>query len=81
VLADVVEFVGEHGGFEARDPAHAPLGVGELAQQGPFQGGGGLELVLEFGDEDVEVVAVFAGQDRGLGAGLGAQAVFTGVLG
>jgi hypothetical protein len=46
VAAGLVEFVGEGGRFEARDATHAPLGVGELAQQGVLESVGGLEQVL-----------------------------------
>jgi hypothetical protein len=46
VAAGLVELVGEGGRFEAGDAAHAPLGVGELAQQGVLESVGGLEQVL-----------------------------------
>jgi hypothetical protein len=77
VLEGAAVFPSEHAGLDERDSAHAPLGVGELAQQGPLDGAGGLEFVFQFGDQDVEIVEIFAGQDGGLGA----QAVLEGVLG
>jgi hypothetical protein len=46
VAAGVVEIFGEHAGLDLRDAAHAPFGVGELAEQGPLHSGSGLELVF-----------------------------------
>jgi hypothetical protein len=77
VAVHLAEFFGKNGGLDHGDAAHAPFGVGELAQQGPLDGAGGLEFVFQFGDEEVEIVEVFPRQDGGLGA----QAVFEGVLG
>jgi hypothetical protein len=81
VAAGLVERIGEGRGFEARDAAHAPLGVGELADEGLFEGVGGLEEFFEFGDERLEIGGIFAGQERGFRFLSGAETVFAGVLG
>ena len=76
MLAGVAELFGKHAGLELRDAAHAPFGVGELAEQGPLQGGFGLELGLQFGYQELEIFDVFAGKHGGLRP----EAVLEGVL-
>lgn len=73
---DAVEAPGEQGGLEVGDAAQAPLGVGELADEAALQGGRGLEFLLEFGQQRLEVFGIFAGQDRAVGR----QAVGEGVV-
>jgi hypothetical protein len=77
VLVGIEEAVGEDGGFDARDALQAPFGVGDLADQGAFEGGGGLEVGVKVGEELLELGGVLAGDDGVVGA----EAVLESVLG
>ena len=53
----------EEGGFDADQTAHAPLGVGDLADELELEGVLRPEVVLKIAELTVEFGGVFAGQD------------------
>jgi hypothetical protein len=66
----------EDTGLEADDAAEAPLGGGQLADVRLVEGGCGLELLDETGEEGVEFGRVLLGEDgvagaESVGAGIG----------
>ena len=75
-VALVGEGSGKEAGLQAREPAHAPLGVGDLADKFEFEGVGGLDVGFEGRKLAVEVGGVLAGQD-GIA---GEESMFEGVL-
>jgi hypothetical protein len=75
-LTLIVESGVEVGGFKAREALHAPLGVGELADEFLLEGVFGMEGVFEGCELGIEFGGVFAGQDGVAGE----KAVFEGVL-
>jgi hypothetical protein len=69
VLGQVAhEHLIEHGGFEAAGAAQAPAGLGHLLDQEGLVLVGGMELIAEAGEEDVEFVLVLVRED-GEGSG------------
>ena len=67
----------EGGGLQALGAGEDPLGFGELFDEGGLVEVGGFVLFAEFGEELVEFVLVFVGED---GEG-GGESVFGGVAG
>ena len=67
--AVVVDLEVEEGGFGGPEAAEAPFGGGEVFDGGGFGGGGGLEVVEEFGEEGGEALGGFGVEDDGLGVG------------
>ncbi len=66
---------GKEASFQAREATHAPLGVGDLADQFGFQRVGRLDVGFEGRELTVEVGRVLTGQD-GIA---GEESVFEGV--
>src|ERR1035438_6243163 len=52
-------------GFGGAEAAESPLAVDEVVDEAAGVGGGGAVVVVEVGDELVEVGKVFGGQDKG----------------
>ena len=67
---------GEEAGLQAREAAHAPLRVGDLADEFEFERVGGLDVGFKGGELVIEVGGVLAGQD-GIA---GEESVFKSVL-
>ena len=77
VLAPTGHGDSDRGGFDAREPLHAPSGVGDLTHDFPFDVILGDVRVLEQSEVTVKLGGIFAGDD-GVG---GEKAVLEGVLG
>ena len=54
---------GQEAGLQAREAAHAPLGVGDLTDEFEFERVGGLDVGFECRELAVEVGGVLAGED------------------
>ena len=76
VATGVVDGGGDEAGLQAREAAHAPLGVGNLADEFEFERVGGLDVGFESRELAVEVGWVLAGQ-YGIA---GEESVFEGVF-
>ena len=63
MAAGFVDGSGEEAGLQAREAAHAPLRVGDLANEFEFERVDGLDVGFEGRELAVEVGGVLAGQD------------------
>ena len=81
-LARAFHGIDEDAGLEAEGAAETPLGAGQLADVGVFEGVGGLEEVEETVEQGLEVGEVLLGEDgvagaEAVGAGVGGDFGFT----
>ncbi|MCX5676416.1 MAG: hypothetical protein NTX87_15555 [Planctomycetota bacterium] len=68
VLAKGVEAVREEAGLDANDAAEAPVGGGQVKDEGLLEDSGGPEFGAEAGEQLQEVGAVLPGQDDQAGS-------------
>ena len=67
-----------HLDFDAAVAAELPLGGDEQIDERALSGVGGLVLLVVFGNEGIEHIGIFAGEDFGLGVNAGFESVETG---